>query len=1267
MASAAVAPLLPPPAEPTSAPLRRRTAALPLAKGQGGLFEFGFRSNDPSAALVVDVEADAVPAPSVSSMGPDRAPLNAAVAAVVPSKVLGLAREILGSGKYVGHSAFVLFGLFYKVRPMMWEGGNLKDILDLYVPWALETCSNSCAVEGVACVLRPGVAWTALEDLLPVGDQTDAWGNPVNGLVNVNHWVSAVFTGGGADAAEAADPLNKFYQVLGRFVLGTVCDGDCGIDVMAQMLELPQTLETRTRIRADLYEFIMSRHNQPWLHDMLVLTQELTAEQVQKFRESEGDHDDSWLEDPGGGGSGGGGAGDAGGPAQTAVAVTPPPALKNVPGILEALKWSCGVEDLGVLMSIADKLPVLVQGEQVAAHQESQLAPKAPKRAAPEKRRINPHMLRDRDIVCQAHNKHVGDSGWDGLRKFSYASRRTFLAQFAWPRAWKHAKQSKALSNWWTYWKKRRDGVGDGVDEQCKDPKRRRSGGCGGARKKCPWLSSALYEWWSHMRYNVDWQKVNAGVPKEKGHRNIARYTQDPSYVRPPPIPPPSPTLFPLCPATPILLLPPPQALLVTKAKDLVTSYCSQALLRGIRPVVPFLTPRWFKEWRKEYGLSLRKPNRKYKVPKKLLASRFETMILNVARVRAAAEELLGYDPHILNWDQSPFHHNESGTTCTKTLAVKGSIVPLIEGHDDSKARWTANLCVSSDTQDLRENGPPPAEFMFRGGDNIKANLEAHVLSKGYASWVSTATSEKGSYRLADVVEFLKTHLREPKSSSPQWRWRILMADDHSPHKADAVRRLAWQRGWVMIVHGGGTTPVAQPVDTDLNQHVKRFYMALETRALLQKMQDGHRVPQLSRQECIDIMVEVLSERQLHLDAAKGFIKTGIRVPLDGSQDIEICREAFHLWSEGGLREKVNSAVADVREECRREKDGLKWSYDDVFRLVHPYEERRAVDLVLEALGEETMGEDGQGDEEEGLDRVVQFADDSDLDSHASEMEGWGEAVEEMGGESDGEGARQPAGAAVAADGGCLEDVFVDAETAEKVVAAASTVQALEEAEETLRAAGCLKEAQDCRHRRGLTQKRMRELAREDDGLLLALTAQRSHEEAQQAKRRRLVEEANAMTTTLRSIKKQIVIAEKKKKVAMDKVQGVEAAVAAKHLVNQFSLVDLKKKCNRVAALLHLKRLKGAVSAQQLKEWDWFKDTWDADMKKQHGKTYPELFAGWLQNVSNEMAQGDGAAFSRFMHNESRRLLEIPEHGSEPLALVLPVEAAVAAPGGGAS
>ena len=708
--------------------------------------------------------------------------------------------------------------------------------------------------------------------------------------------------------------------------------------------------------------------------------------------------------------------------------------------------------------------------------------------------------------------------------------------------------------------------------------------------------------------------------------------------------------------------------MIVTKAKELVTSYCSEALVRGLRPAVPQLRPDWFARWRKEDGLSLRKPNRKYKVPKRLLASRFETMILNVARVRAAAQELLGYDPHILNWDQSPFHHNESGTACTKTLAVKGSTVPLVEGHDDSKARWTANLCVSSDTQALLQNGPPPAEFMFRGGDNVKADLEAHLVQRGYGAWASAATSEKGSYRLHDVVAFLEKHL---PMQTPDTPWRILMADDHSPHRADAVRRLAWQRGWVMIVHGGGTTPVAQPVDTDLNQHVKRLYMALEAAALVQKMNDGTRVPQLRREECIDLMVQVLQDVRVHTDAAKGFLKTGIRAPLDGSKDIEICREALHLWVERGLRAKVDAAVADVREECRREgPHGFTWSMNNVFRLVQPYEKNSKVDAVLDALGEETMGQDN----DEG--GVVQYADDSDLDSHASDMDGWGEAVEEAGvpdaeySESDvgesGEG--DPARAAVAAHGGDLSDVAcvvdgveVDAHTAEQVAAAGATVAALEEAEGVLRAAGCLKEAQDCRYQKGRVIKRMRELSREDEGLLKALNDQRAHDEAEQSKRRRQVEQANKMTATLRSIRKQIKDAEAKKKATMEKVRGVEAAVAARHVVQQFTVDQLKKKKCRKDALGHLKRLKGSLSQQQVLEWDWFVDTWDERMRREHGNEYPELFAGWLQNVSNDMAQGDGAAFSTFVHNESRRLLEDPDNADAPKALVLPVEAAVAA------
>ena len=119
-------------------------------------------------------------------------------------------------------------------------------------------------------------------------------------------------------------------------------------------------------------------------------------------------------------------------------------------------------------------------------------------------------------------------------------------------------------------------------------------------------------------------------------------------------------------------------------------------------------------------------------------------------------------------------------------------------------------------------------------GDGAAKELAAHVRSCGYGSRASKAITEKGSYREEDVIAFLRRHLRDwPADATARGKWRILMADDHGPHKTEAVRRLAWHHGDELIVHGEGTTAVGQPVDTDLNQHVKRFYMAAETAALL--------------------------------------------------------------------------------------------------------------------------------------------------------------------------------------------------------------------------------------------------------------------------------------------------------------------------------------------------------------------------------------------------------------------------------------------------
>ena len=130
---------------------------------------------------------------------------------------------------------------------------------------------------------------------------------------------------------------------------------------------------------------------------------------------------------------------------------------------------------------------------------------------------------------------------------------------------------------------------------------------------------------------------------------------------------------------------------------------------------------------------------------------------------------------------------------------------------------------------------------------------------------MSVATSEKGSYRTPDVLNFLDTHL--PLMSGSR-RWRIILADDFSAHLSPQVFRLCWTRGYVFMAHGGGVTPVVQTPDTYLNQAAKREYTALETAELLAQMWAGVCVPRCRPERCIGMMHEVMSNMALHLQAA---------------------------------------------------------------------------------------------------------------------------------------------------------------------------------------------------------------------------------------------------------------------------------------------------------------------------------------------------------------------------------------------------------------
>ena len=84
----------------------------------------------------------------------------------------------------------------------------------------------------------------------------------------------------------------------------------------------------------------------------------------------------------------------------------------------------------------------------------------------------------------------------------------------------------------------------------------------------------------------------------------------------------------------------------------------------------------------------------------------------------------------------------------------------------------------------------------------MQLRLREHIRSRGYGPWVTVATSEKGSYRTHDVLNFLDAHL--PLMSDSR-QWRIIMADDHTPHLSPLVFDLCWSRGYVFVAHGGAS------------------------------------------------------------------------------------------------------------------------------------------------------------------------------------------------------------------------------------------------------------------------------------------------------------------------------------------------------------------------------------------------------------------------------------------------------------------------------
>jgi hypothetical protein len=433
-----------------------------------------------------------------------------------------------------------------------------------------------------------------------------------------------------------------------------------------------------------------------------------------------------------------------------------------------------------------------------------------------------------------------------------------------------------------------------------------------------------------------------------------------------------------------------PLRLLRAQAEEQREEYLAACLRLRVVGRAPRITPKWLLAFRREYNISLRCPNKRWKVSKSVLLERLRILWANLFRIRQLILLTHGYDCVMENFDQKPFHMNEAGSKMAKTLDWRGRpCVELKECHASTRARWTATTWSSS-ASDACAGGlqtKMPLECLFKGGEGVLKTLTSAretLISEGCfgnLQWLSVATSDSGSYATPQIVQMLERHL-EPWSDTRQWR--ILLCDAYKPHADEAVRRLCWNRGYIVVLHGGGTTGVLQVPDTHMHSLLSREYQELEMRDLVTRMQlEPSKLPLRIREDCMRDLVTVYTRGHLHRQTSLGFTHNMLTSALDGSEDHLGRGDAVRFWQELHMDKLRRQIMADVADEHAAGR--LPWTYDTVQSLLEDFPARGQLDRL----------EEGQDDEGETVEENQGFLWDDNVEAvspDVSDAESQGEA-----------------------------------------------------------------------------------------------------------------------------------------------------------------------------------------------------------------------------------------------------------------------------------
>ena len=143
-----------------------------------------------------------------------------------------------------------------------------------------------------------------------------------------------------------------------------------------------------------------------------------------------------------------------------------------------------------------------------------------------------------RMMVAQRFHRYCQSQGILADRRMPYGSMKTFIEDHILWKAKQKTLTSKKVHEWYRMWRSSFDNQMAALEDQplkgqseqtqlrSRAPlslcQRARAPG-GGRHHKVPLLRQALYEWWTSMRYAIDWKQLVANR-RCRGKKNLARF-----------------------------------------------------------------------------------------------------------------------------------------------------------------------------------------------------------------------------------------------------------------------------------------------------------------------------------------------------------------------------------------------------------------------------------------------------------------------------------------------------------------------------------------------------------------------------------------------------------------------------------------------------------------------------------------------------------------------------------------------------------------------